>query len=179
MMEAAVQEAAIGLSPPPLVNANPRTKDEAKANIYAFSTEVRQMKSPSDKTSETMEISSIPRLKKCYGWLTLSGQLFRGLHRSLKPPALHVGKIKRSMSADKDYTAIVYEYVEEGENPPDVVEEVADFFWLAGFSHILSPAARNWKRGVLVDLSDIVHAGGYGWHVKSYGPRKANRILVP
>lgn len=83
------------------------------------------------------------------------------------------------MSVDKEYTAIVYEYVQEGENPPAVVEGVANFLWLAGFSHIISPAARKRKSGVLVDLSDFVHAGGYGWHPKLYGPMKAHMILVP
>lgn len=83
MMEAAVQQAATGLSPPALVNANPRTKRDAKANIYAFSCEGRQRQSPSPgEIPETIEISSIPHMKKCYGWLTVSGEVFQNLPTS-------------------------------------------------------------------------------------------------
>lgn len=41
MMEAAVHQAALE-STPILVNGNPRTKDDAMANVYAFSHEGRQ-----------------------------------------------------------------------------------------------------------------------------------------
>jgi hypothetical protein len=48
------------------------------------------------------KISSVPRMKKYYGWLTLNGQVFRGLRPRLKPPVITVSKITRSMSPDKD-----------------------------------------------------------------------------
>ncbi|KAK1762574.1 hypothetical protein QBC33DRAFT_481372 [Phialemonium atrogriseum] len=177
MIEAAVHQAAIE-STPILVNGNPKTKDDAMANVCAFSHEGRQRQSSAGSSGVTA-ISSIPRMRKCYGWLRFSGQIFLKMPARLRAPTLHIDKVKRTMSADREYIAIVYEYVEEVENDPAVVEEVAAFFWLAGFSHTISPAARNWKSGVLVDLSDIVHPGGYGWHPKLYGPRKANRLLIP
>ncbi|KAH8654680.1 hypothetical protein BGZ61DRAFT_203700 [Ilyonectria robusta] len=173
MIEAAAQQAAMEAIPIKL-KANPSTKDEALANLRAFSNEGRR----SHLSAEALEVKAIPRIRKCYGWLGLSGQVFREVPTKLRAPSLRVGKIPRAMSADKEYIAIVYEYIEEGENRPAVVEEVANFFWLAGFSHTNSPAARNWKSGVLVDLSDIVHPGGYGWHQRRYGPRMANRLLI-
>ncbi|KAF5621355.1 uncharacterized protein FTJAE_11326 [Fusarium tjaetaba] len=141
MLETAIQQATT----PIMVNASPRTKDEALANLDGFSNEGRQMNTLA-LGAHVEEIVTIPRIRKCYGWTTFSGHVLLELPKELRPPVLRV----------------VYEYVEEGENHPDVVEEADKFFWLAGFSHSSSPAARNWKSGVLVDLSDIVHAGGYG-----------------
>lgn len=147
----------------------PKNKDEALANLYWFSNEGRQMNT-SAQGAHAEEIVTTPRIRKCYGWTRFSGHSLLELPKDLKPPVLQVGKFCRSISTEKEYTAIVYEYVEEGENRPDVVEEADRFFWLGGFSHSSSPAARNWKSGVLVDLSDIIHAGGYGWYAKCYGP---------
>ncbi|KAF5530443.1 hypothetical protein FPHYL_14078 [Fusarium phyllophilum] len=176
MLETAIQQAAT----PIIVNASPRTKDEALANLYAFSSEGRQKnKSAPAQGAHVEEIVTIPRIRKCYGWTKFSGHVLLGLPKDLRPPVLQVGKFCRSISTQKEYTAIVYEYVEEGENRPDVVEEADKFFWLAGFSHSSSPAARNWKSGVLVDLSDIIQAGGYGWYAKRYGPWDANKLLRP
>ncbi|KAF5619782.1 hypothetical protein F52700_11610 [Fusarium sp. NRRL 52700] len=141
MLETAVQQATT----PIMVNASPRTKDEALANLYGFSNEGRQMNT-SAQGAHLEEIVTIPRIRKCYGWIEVSGHILQDLPKDLRPPVLQ----------------LVYEYVEEGENHPDVVEQVDKFLWLAGFSHSSSPAARNWKSGVLVDLSDIIHAGGYG-----------------
>ncbi len=42
-------------------------------------------------------------------------------------------------------------------NDPDVV---LDLFWRTSFSYTPIPFACNWKRGVLVDLSDVVHPHG-------------------
>ncbi|KPM42258.1 hypothetical protein AK830_g4297 [Neonectria ditissima] len=149
------------------LKANPSTKDEDLANLRAFSNEGRR----SHLSAETLEvkaISSIPRIRKCYGWLRLSGQAFREIPTKLRAPSLRVGKIPRTMSAGKEYIAIAYEYIEEGENRPAIVEKVTNFFCLAGFSHTNSPASRNWKSGVLVDLSDIVHPGGISGIVREW-----------
>ncbi|KJZ70542.1 hypothetical protein HIM_10086 [Hirsutella minnesotensis 3608] len=176
MMQEAVQEAAAE-STTILVNANPRTRDEALANLLAFSTEGRQLQASSEHSGITA-ISSIPRITKCYGWLKFSGRVFFRMPVSKRAPTIRVDKITRNLSPDREYTAIVYEYIEEGDNNPAVVEEVDRFLWLAGFGHTISPAARNWRAGVLVDHSDIVHPTGFGWHRNFYGPRNADMILV-
>ncbi|KAJ3461568.1 hypothetical protein MRS44_010121 [Fusarium solani] len=157
MIETAIAQAAID-SKPIRVLANPKTKQEARYNLFWFSDEARLASFPEDL--EAAEITSMPRFRKCYGWLKFSGE------------------IQRSISWSKEYTAIVYEYVEEGENEEAVVEEVDRFCWLTGFSHNLSPAARNWKSRVLVDLADIIHARGYGWHEVTYKQWTADLILV-
>ncbi|EGX87922.1 fatty acid desaturase [Cordyceps militaris CM01] len=45
-----------------------------------------------------------------------------------------------------DYTALVYEYIEEGENDKEVIEKSLGFFRDAGFSHTYISLACNWKR---------------------------------
>ncbi|KAJ4162719.1 hypothetical protein NW754_014137 [Fusarium falciforme] len=175
VIEAAIAQAAVE-SRPIRVLANPKTKQEARYNLFWFSDEARLASFPEDL--EAVEITSMPRFRKCYGWVKFSGEILKTLPIKLRAQPRTVSKIQRSISSSNEYTAIVYEYVEEGENKEAVVEEVDRFCWLTGFSHNLSPAARNWKSGVLVDLADIVHARGYGWHEVTYKPWAADLILV-
>ncbi|KAH6973308.1 hypothetical protein EDB80DRAFT_693344 [Ilyonectria destructans] len=65
----------------------------------------------------------------------------------------------------------------ESDNGPEVVEDVAKFLWRSGFSFTNYPVSWNWKDGVLVDSSEIVHADGDGWNGKLYGPREARWLL--
>jgi hypothetical protein len=118
-------------------------------------------------------------MKKCYGWLTLTGHVLKGLHLRLRAPVLTIDKVTRSIAADKEYIAIVYEYVEEGDPDPELMQEALDFFWLAGFSRTYSPLLKNWVSRVLVDLSDIIPPRGYGWKPKLYrdGPGSAHLIV--
>jgi hypothetical protein len=92
---------------------------------------------------------------------------------------IKVDKLTRFIERDKEYTAILYEYIEEGQNDADVVQEAVDFFWLVGFSFTLSQLPQNWKSGVLIDLCDIAPPRGYGWFEKSYrrGPYSAALML--
>ncbi|KAK5661241.1 hypothetical protein OQA88_11134 [Cercophora sp. LCS_1] len=183
MMQTAVEQAAAA-SRPIFVNAKPTTWDDAIANLAVFSDEARlEQPSAADRGSEPppglRKISTMPRMKSCYGWLTIPGKVFQELRLSLRPPPVQVDRIKRYLAPDQEYIAIVYEYVEEGENHPDTMQKAMDFFWLAGFSRTFSPLSGNWKSGVLVDLSDIVPPYGYGWEAKLYenGPGSAHILL--
>lgn len=176
MMEAAIAKAAI-TSTPIRVKAKPQTQDDALNNLFAFSDEGRLAQSDTG-SAETVPIVSMPRTRKCFGWLRLSGDMLCRLPLDLKAPSFTISKIQRSMSSNMNYIALVYEYIEEGENEKAVVEYVDRFFWVAGFGHTISPSAQNWKEGVLVDLADIVHIGGYGWKKELYKPRTADLILI-
>ncbi|KAK3304882.1 uncharacterized protein B0T15DRAFT_537918 [Chaetomium strumarium] len=172
MMQTAVDQTAAA-SRPILVNAKPITWDDAVANLAAFSDEARlKQLSPADHGSVPppglRQLSTMPRMKRCYGWLTIPGKVFQELHWSLRPPPVQVHRIKRYLAPDQEYIAIVYEYVEEGKNDPDTIQKAMDFFWLAGSSRTFSPLLENWKSGVLVDLSDIVPPRGYGWQEGLY-----------
>ncbi len=102
-------------------------------------------------------------MKKCFGWLTVHGKLFRDMKRELRPLVITVGNVTRFMSYDQAYLAVVDEFVDNGENDPEAVQGVLDFLRLGGFAHTLSPAVRNWKSGILVDRGDIIHSGNCGW----------------
>lgn len=171
MVEASIAESSV------VVKANPSTQKDAMTNLNAFSFESR-LKQHKIEGVESTQISKIPRMRKCYGWLKLSGKTLCEAPQRMWAPRLEASKISRVMSFEKDYIAIVYECVEEGENDPTAVGEVLKFLWLAGFCHTVSPAARNWKSGVLVDLSDIVHPGGYWWSRSFYGEKDPERILI-
>ncbi|KAK4237900.1 hypothetical protein C8A03DRAFT_15594 [Achaetomium macrosporum] len=160
-----------------LINAHPKTAADALANVYAFSNQGRSERKQATGVANLKLIKSLPRMRQCHGWMAIDGQVFNELPMSLRPPSQVIGKLHRSFSPDQTYTAIVYEYVEEGENDPAAVEAVTSFLWLAGFSYGNSSLIQNWKGAVLIDLSDIVHPLGFDWKITRYGPKTANMVL--
>ena len=106
MMEASVDQVVNNLSKI-YINPNPQTKEDALANLYAFSEESRQLES---RGIDTIGISSIPHMRKCIGWLKVSGGNCQ-IPSKLRPPSIKVGKLQRCMSGDKEDVAIVYEYI--------------------------------------------------------------------
>lgn len=174
-MQAAVEKVG---SPPILINPNPKTEQDALQNLFMFSQEGREA-GLSKIDFEPMVISRIPRIRECYGWVKINRSTLNTWPRNARPQSMIIEKLIRTVSPDKDHIAILYEYIDETENGNNsaVVEEVTDFLWRAGFGYTAASLARNWKNGVLIDYSDIVHVGGYGWHHKYYGSRKADRIL--
>lgn len=167
MMQAALAKSSVR------VLDRPVDASEAKMNYYAFCDELRG--DQCDNPEETRTISSIPRMVKCYGWMKISPAI---IPLRLQVPPVEVDKRKRSFNPAKEYLAILYELVEDGENGIPVVEEVADFLWHAGFCFTLSPLERNWKSGVLVDMSDIIHFDGFPWSNELYKRKTAAELLV-
>ncbi|KAK1244978.1 hypothetical protein MKX08_004607 [Trichoderma sp. CBMAI-0020] len=96
---------------------------------------------------------------------------------NLRPPDVKIEKIRRYMEADMEYTALVYEFINGGENEPLAVEKVADFMYHVGLSFGSSTLAKNWTNSVLVDYADIIHPGGYGWCESMFGMRDAKDVL--
>lgn len=74
------------------VHANPRTQGEPLDNLYAFSDKGRLAQS-SAGSSDTVPIAPMPRTMKCFGWLRLSGDMFRRLPWDLKTPSYKISKI--------------------------------------------------------------------------------------
>ena len=162
---------------PILAHPQPETEEAAKANLFAFADETRQ-KNAALEASDRLPITTAPRLRQCYGWMQFtSEELWNRLPRKLRPPYLKVDRVERFIEPDVLYTAVVYEFVEEGENEPEVLGSVLDFLRHVGFIHCWSPKANNWKSGVLVDHSDIVQPNGYGWTKKRLGCVTAEHIL--
>ncbi|KAK7414171.1 hypothetical protein QQX98_006957 [Neonectria punicea] len=125
MMEAVIAQAAI-TSTPIRVHTNPQTQDEALDNLFAFSDEGRLAQSDPG-SAETVPIVSMPRTRECFGW-RLSGNTVYSLPLNLKAPSFTISKIQRSMPSNRNYVALVYEYIEEGDNDEAVVEDVDPFF---------------------------------------------------
>ncbi|KAL1853642.1 hypothetical protein VTK73DRAFT_8911 [Phialemonium thermophilum] len=142
--------------------------------------------STSDKDDTTassglVPIRRFPRMPKCYGWLKFNPPaLIRRMPHQVRPQPIRIDKYKFYFPDDPDaeHFAIVYEYIEEGETDPAVVDEVAETLWLAGFCFVCTPLARNWRGNVLVDLSDIIYAGARGWSPAIYDKRTAESILI-
>ncbi len=175
MMQAAVSETKASLGPI-LINPDPETRQAGEKNLFAFSDEVRQK--DKKRSSSLLRITEVPRLRQCYGWTKFTGKELRSLvPRELWPPTIHVNRKLSRRFEDEVYFAIVYEFVEEGGNEPDVVQSVLDLFWRTGFSNAPITLARNWKSGVLVDLSDVVDPFGYGWLKIKYRHRKPEDVL--
>lgn len=162
MMGAAVSDDYAELGPIQ-VDPCPETQEAAEANLFAFSNEIRQQNRALE-SSNFLRITELPRLRRCYGWMRITGEeLWSRMPRKVRPPPMEISRVERSVKQDAHYIAVVYEFVDDVANDPAVVQPVLDFFWRVGFSHGSSTFARNWKGGVLVDLSDIVHPRGYGW----------------
>lgn len=135
-------------------------------NMFAFCVERRNANTTADSGSDSQKkrVSDMPRMRKCYGWITISGHdIFGQLPFKWWPPHLVLEKKRRLLTRDGVYTALVYEYVEEGDNSEALIENSPTFFREARFSHTRSSLARNWKQSVLIDISDIVYPGGFGW----------------
>ena len=160
---------------PILVYAHPVTEDDAEDNLFAFADEELHKPPPLDDM-EMAPIPAFPSSPKCYGWLPFNRRVVQNIPRALWPPVVRLPDIQRSLASDKDYTAIVYDYIENVDNNPAEVEAVDTFLWLAGFCH-KDTGARNWKGGVLVDHSAIVHPRAFGWQKTRYRRRKAPALL--
>jgi hypothetical protein len=163
---------------PVLVLTNPSTLEDARFSFFGFAEEVRRTRTRG--RPNLVEVVEMPRFAKCYGWLHFNRQeIFPRMPRMVLPRGVRVGKHLRTLSEDQDtFIAVVYEYIEDGENDVEAVEKVAEFLWLAGFSFAPQPLAKNWKNGVLIDHSDIIAPGSYGWQKAFYHRLSAESILV-
>jgi hypothetical protein len=164
---------------PILVHARPVGYEDAVDNILAFSAEGRQRQQVKD--ADGVQISSVPRMKKCFGWLKIDGEhLYNLPQRRLRPISVRLPKYgDRCIVRGQRHFAIMYEYVPEGDNDRGQMQQVLDFLWRAGFEYTQTLQKENWKSGVLVDLSDFRSPLDDGWHPKGYGRRDASRAFLP
>ncbi|KAL8296302.1 hypothetical protein RB597_005648 [Gaeumannomyces tritici] len=163
----------------------PRDGVEAVENLYAFSQEARKKPRIPVDIDITCTVNSMPRTRKCFGWLKLSGEYFNeAAQRKVKPPILQVGKYRRGPTdAAREYFAIVYEYIEaeQGDDDADFVDLIEiqasmEFLWTVGFEFYDTTILDNWKRSVLIDLSDIIFPLGYGRHRHRHYPANAKSL---
>lgn len=156
-------------SDPIRVHKEPKTKDDALSNLRSFSVEGQQRRHMRSCIELTPE--HIPRLRGCYGWLKLSGDFLNGLGR-MAAPEVKLRNRYREFFSGREYFAIVYEYIEEGNADEGKVQAALDFYYMTGFQFTLSPLLANWKSGVLIDFSDIMCPFTYG------APKKSRKRLT-
>ncbi|OAR05855.1 hypothetical protein LLEC1_06539 [Akanthomyces lecanii] len=154
-------------SGPILVQPHPWSRAEAFENMLAFSNEARlqeKLDEESGVVSPLSKITCMPRTRQCYGWVKIAGaRIFDELPFKWWPSARTLEKKRRQIYREIDYTALVYEYIDEGDNDKEVIDKSLEFFRDAGFSHTFISLACNWKQSVLIDMSDIIHPCGFGW----------------
>lgn len=115
------------------VHARPAGFEDAIDNPLAFSAEGRQRRQVKD--ADGVKITSVPRMNKCFGWLKIDGEYLHNLpQRRLRPIPVRLPKYgDRCIVRGQQHFAIMYEYVPEGDNDTDQMQEVLDFLWRAGF----------------------------------------------
>ncbi len=135
---------------------------------FAFSEESRGRNGGLHARSSGFEaVRWFPCMAECYDWLIFNTSVLFNLpvmrRRRVLADTIEVNKIRREFATDSNHIGIVYEYIEDGENGHDVVQNVVFFLHLEGFYYDGTRLnKRNWRGGVLVDHSDIAHPGGSG-----------------
>ena len=160
---------------PIMVHDEPTTKNNALDNILAFADEERGNQLPG-VNAKLIQIPAFPRITRCDGWLDVDRQVILDIPRRDRPRAIRLLDIWRSLEPEKDYIAIVYEYIPEADNDIDVVDSVCRFFRLVGFCRT-DKADRNWRGSVLVDHSDIVYPHASGWVASLYRSRRESDLV--
>ncbi|KAM7191161.1 hypothetical protein V8F33_009032 [Rhypophila sp. PSN 637] len=144
------------------LHPRPSTRDGAIRNLQAFSDEGRQ-NSRFRSLPEAVQVTAktMPHLRRCYGWTTVSpADITNAIKRGL-PRTLHTSDMLCTISPGTgDRNAIVYEYIPEHKSDPAVAQQEIDFLWRAGFQFTYPARLEDWRDGVLLDLSAI----RYPWH---------------
>ncbi len=168
-------QAAVGNSTEPIyLNPEPKTFEDAIANLSAFSDEGRR-KQMFRQLPNAVLYSTVPRLRECFGWTKVSGRELYDLPQDIRPQSDVTDGVKREILRTEEYYAIVYEFIPDCQLGMDlqVVQSQLDFYWLVGFCIILT-RPENWAApGMLMDMADIVCPWHAAWSRTWYKRRLA------
>lgn len=164
-------EAAVDEGPVHLPFEYPETQEQAISNMLAFSVPRQNTEQRLDTASPRAVISRLPPLPKCYGWLDFkfNRDLAKRIPFDEWPRPNKRDKPPHSMPLGYTYHAIVYEYISEERNEPELIKASLRFFYLTGFCFTGSPRIKNWKGGRLIDGSDIISPVSVYWRADFYG----------
>lgn len=161
------------------LHPEPKTREDAIGNLYAFSDEGRRTQEFRDIPG-AVQYTSIPRLRECYGWTKIRGRELHNLPRDLRPPSVVIDEVSREIRRTEEYYAIVYEFFPEEQRPLDmaIVQYQLDFYWRAGFCLAIYLKPENWKHpGVLIDMADLICPWHAGWFPSNYVRRAAKEVV--
>lgn len=160
-----IQTAVEDSSGPILIRPDPTTREDAIANLYAFSDEGRR--GPRLGPPAAVPYNP-PSLRGCFGWTTICGRKLCSLEPELRPPRVTLGRARRQIVPSECYPAMVLEYIPEPRDPVCSIEaKQLRPYWEAGFCFV-SIRPENWKGEVLIDMSDIVCPWHAGWNQGLY-----------
>ncbi|KAM5368762.1 hypothetical protein ACJZ2D_009316 [Fusarium nematophilum] len=159
------------------LHPQPKTFRNALLNLHAFSDEGRT-RQLFRNTPGAIQYSTTPHLRKCYGWIVISGKELCALPSKVRTPEAKVDDVVREISPNEDYHAVVYEYVSNTRCTlsTEAVQAQLDFFWLAGFC-LVPLRIENWKgTGILVDMADLICPWHAAWFPSQYEQRDAREV---
>ncbi|KAL6802794.1 hypothetical protein GGI42DRAFT_325184 [Trichoderma sp. SZMC 28013] len=157
---------------PIYLKREPKSWKDAARNLHAFSTEgSREPRYRDAPDSIPVTISSLPRFRECFGWMSISGAELCNLDSKLRPHGVVLDRVKRVIWPWESYFAIVYELISPDDQPSmqtrDLMQAQIDFFWRAGFC-MIERRQVNWKGGILLDVADIVSPWLMEWEPMLY-----------
>ncbi|KAH8909443.1 hypothetical protein BR93DRAFT_924428 [Coniochaeta sp. PMI_546] len=168
-----IQSAVLQSNEPIYLNPDPKTFQDAVANLQAFCAEGRQ-RQRFRKMPDAAQYTSTPRIRECFGWTTVNGSQLFALPWGKRPPVHRFKNELRALRPDEDYFAIVYEFIPEcggGALPATAadIQSQLDFFWLIGFCFVPVMRTEEWHRfGLFMDMSDLVCPWSAGWSNMAY-----------
>lgn len=148
-------------SPKPVhVPAKRTTRLDCLRCLYAFSADGRRSRVFDNlPTGEKVAISdTFTRVRKCFGWTRVRGADFMAMNDVIEIDARAEYKGEGSASyieRNREYFAIVYEYVLGAKLELNAVQRQLDFFFHIGFHPCQGGNEKNWQGpGILLDFGD-------------------------
>lgn len=160
---------AVAASDKPIyLRPRPENRHQALENLFACSQEGR-LEKRFQNLPDRVCLSSTPRIRECFGWMQFSSQELSSLPRDLRAGMITIDGQKRYLSPEKEYYAIVYEYIPNDMPPLDdaATQEALDFFWLSGFTFI-DVRPENWLGGIVLDMACFVSPVSRRWSADDY-----------
>lgn len=137
------------------LHPGPTTREDAIRNLQQFSDEGRQKGRFRDLPGAVqVTAKTMPRLRRCYGWTTVSPtDIARAIRRGL-PRFFVASDVPRTISPGTvDRNAIVYEYIPDHKTEELATQDAMDFLWRAGFQLTSPTRLEDWRNGVLLDFA--------------------------
>ena len=165
-------QASIAASDEPIyLRPGPKDRLDAMKNLFACSREGRLSK-PFQDRDDRVCLPPIPRIRECFGWMQFkSEELFSlfAVRRDLSPGEIIIDRQRRHFLPEKEYYAVVYEYIPSDITPLDdaAIQSVFDFFWLSGFT-FRDIRPENWLGGIVLDMACFVNPLSVGWYASNH-----------
>ncbi|KAI0894922.1 hypothetical protein F4806DRAFT_497630 [Annulohypoxylon nitens] len=149
-LEAAMSEVKNNPEQTIMIKPGPQIRNDAQANVMAFSKEARES---SDKSADesTKPPPPFPPCRLCHGWFAIENSRLPKVR-----PRMH-----RQPDPSGTSIAFVYEYVEDVSVNLACAQKFFDFFYEVGLGIGFRP--RNWRDGRLLDMNDIMLPSQKRW----------------